>query len=304
MRKICICCGSDVDMVGAIPPVITFAGRVLSRPLAGGELAHCPVCNVSFRFPQPDKASLDELYRQGTSDNWKDVPADRVDWNISARWLFTHLNPNSSILDVGCFDGSFLNTIQKFKDRSGIEIHEEAGRKAQERGIKIVGKDFSDLNDIAQNFDAVTSFDVIEHAHNPLEFLKELVRLTKSGGTIILSTGNSDALSWKLEGSRYWYCTIGEHLAFINPKWCEVEGKRLGLEIKQVVKFSHTHSSLAKRVAELVKNLFFAITPKGFALLRRMGMGGDEYRTHSDMLMHPPTWLTAKDHFICIFTKQ
>jgi 2-polyprenyl-3-methyl-5-hydroxy-6-metoxy-1,4-benzoquinol methylase len=301
----CICCGSDeVVRTGKIPSVINFAGRLLSTPLKGGALVRCRNCSMAFRYPQLDKNSLDELYRQGKTENWQVPPGARTDWQIARHWLSTHLKLNSAILDIGCFDGGFLRTIEKAQDRYGIEIHEEAGKKAQERGIRIIGKDFADLKDVSATFDAVTSFDVIEHTQNPLEFLGQMVRLTKDGGMIIFSTGNSNALSWKLLGSRYWYCTIGEHLSFINPRWCEWVGKQHELELKQVIKFSHAQASWKQRFGEIVKNLFYAASPRGFAMLRQKGMGGDEYRTHKEMLYHPPTWMSAKDHFICVFAKK
>ncbi len=304
MQTKCICCeGGEVVNLGKIPSVISFAGRLLSVPLEGGSLVRCRKCGVSFRYPQLDKKSLDELYRQGKTENWQTAPNARGDWQIAGRWLLNHLKLEAAILDVGCFDGAFLSTVEKFQSRSGIEIHEEAGNKAQGHGIQIIGKDFAGLKDIAATFDAVTSFDVIEHAQNPLEFLKDIARLTNEGGIIILSTGNSDALSWKILGSRYWYCTIGEHLSFINPRWCEWAGKQLGLEIKQVIKFSHGNVSWKFRVGEVVKNLFYWLFPQGYSILRKMGMGGDEFRTYKEMLIHPPGWISANDHFICIYTK-
>ncbi|MBL0225858.1 MAG: methyltransferase domain-containing protein [Geobacteraceae bacterium] len=305
MKPPCICCCSDkIECVGTIQPVVSFAGRFLDKPLAGGELFRCRDCGVAFRHPHPGKSVLDELYRQGNSNNWQTAHSDRQDWQIAGRWIEQYLKPESAILDVGCFDGGFLKTIALTHRRFGIEIHEAAGKKAQEHGIQIIGKDFEDMAGVDETFDAVTSFDVIEHSQNPLEFLRHMAALTNNEGIVILSSGNSEALSWRFMGARYWYCTIGEHLSFICPTWCAWAGNQLGLELKQVITFCHVKPSWKQRVGDLVKNLFYKISPRGFAALRQKGMGGDEFRAHKEMLSHPPSWMSAKDHFICIFKKM
>ena len=302
----CICCNSDnVLCEGNIPPAIVFAGRLLDSPMSGGELFHCRECNVAFRYPQHDSKILNELYRQGKTDHWQPLHGKRQDWQIASKWIRRYLKTkNSSILDVGCFDGSFLNSLDYPFNRFGIEIHEEASIKAQECGVQIIGKNFTNLTDITTKFDVVTSFDVIEHSQNPFDFLRNLATLTKDGGIIIISTGNYDSVSWRLLGSRYWYCTIGEHLSFISPQWCEWGGNQLGLELKQIVKFSHANSTNKQRINELIKNLLYAVSPYLFACLRRAGMGGDEYRCSKDMLEHPPSWMSAKDHVICVYCKH
>lgn len=250
------------------------------------------------------KKSLDDLYRQGQTDNWQAPATTRTDWNVAGEWVARYSEAGSAILDVGCFDGGFLRTIDNRHGHFGIEIHEAARKKAEASGIQIIGNDFDNIAEQHMIFDVVTSFDVIEHTQNPFEFLERISGMTKSGGSIIFSTGNTDAISWRLLGSRYWYCTIGEHLSFINPKWCEWAGLKLGLELRQIVKFSHAPGSWRQRAGEVLKNLLYAASPTFFGLLRRVGMGGAEYRAHKSMLDHPPNWMSAKDHFICIYTKK
>ena len=150
----------------------------------------------------------------------------------------------------------------------------------------------------------VTAFDVIEHTHNPMDILAKLAGVTRDNGIVIVSTGNSDAPSWRLLGGRYWYCVIGEHLSFINPNWCAWAAPRVGLELKQTITFSHANATWWQRIVDVAKNLLYAVFPRGFAWLRMMGLGGEEYRGHKDLLSYPPNWMSAKDHFICLFVKK
>lgn len=300
----CICCGSDVLSLGEIPPVMIFAGQKLARPMHGGELLQCRTCGIEFRYPQPKKELLDRLYRNGKSDHWKSDDSRRADWLNAKNWIKDNISQDATLLDVGCFDGGFLATLSKNYRLHGLEIHEAASQRARNSGINILGADFKDIERSELQFDVITSFDVIEHTQNPLEFMLRLANATKRGGTIIVSTGNSDAPSWKILGAKYWYCTIGEHLVFINPAWCQWVAKKLDLDIVSVTTFSHLDAPLAKKLVDLIKNLIFSASPSIFSLLRRLGMGGKEYRQNVEMLRSPPSWMTAEDHFLCVFKKR
>ena len=301
----CVSCGSpSVVAVGEIPPAIRFAGQKLSSLLNGGALFECGVCGLSFRFPRPNKSELDELYKQGANENWQSSTAKRQDWHTANQWISKYLQSNSKILDVGCFDGGFLKSMNSDFRRFGIEIHDAAAERARSRDISIVGKNFGDMRTTDAPFDAVLAFDVIEHTEDPIAFLADLVSVTRKNGLIIISTGNTKALSWRLMGAAYWYCSIAEHLSFINPRWCHWATQVLDIELRHITRFSHKRANWLQRLSEMAKNLLYRISPRGFSLLRRWGLGSTDYRESRELSNYPPSWMLAKDHFICLFVKQ
>lgn len=301
----CVSCGaSDVSMVGTIPSEIRFGGRILSAPLPGGDLLRCHECELAFRYPRLEKSTLDALYRQSDSEHWASSPDKRTDWRLAGDWLSRCVPRDSSILDVGCWDGAFLQSAGSNGKRYGIEINQSARERAQVAGVQIIGTDFNALAQTSALFDAVTSFDVIEHTHDPAAFLCTLAKVTRENGVVIISSGNSDAVSWKLLGARYWYCTIAEHLSFISPRWCETVAPRVGLELRQIAKFSHVQLNWRKSLGQLLGNMFYAASPGGFSWLRARGLGGSLYRSHKELLRYPPNWMSANDHFIALFVKK
>ena len=242
------------------------------------------------------KIELDALYRAGASENWQHSSGARSDWALASRWI-NDLKGVKSVLDVGCFDGQFLASLDGV-ERFGVEIHEAATERAKSRGIKIVGADYESLAGFSRCFDVVTAFDVIEHVHDPGYFVRLLVDAVKPGGAVIISTGNTDALSWRFMGSRYWYCTIPEHISFINPRWCNWLADKLGLEIDRVQTFSHKQGARPEKIKNLVKNVAYRLAPGLAAFARRRGMGGVDVSGDGALLLTPPNWLTARDHFI------
>ena len=309
MKNNCPSCESrNIKLIGKIPYTDVFAGKALLVPLNGGELYSCDMCNCFFRFPRLPKREMDALYRLGDDENWTPLKDQkRPDWQIAYSWIHNNTT-NRQVLDVGCFSGEYLKgLLNTGADFYGIEIHKKAAERAMQYGVEIIGEDFECLRAVEKRFDVVTSFDVIEHVYNPKLFLNMLADVTKPGGEIIISTGNSMAISWRLMGSRYWYCTIGEHISFINPQWCEQVAHELGLEVTNVEYFSHAPPSrltLINRVKEIISNLVYRFLPIFFHSLRKSGFGSKDIVKHPVLLDYPPVWVTAKDHFIIRFRKK
>jgi SAM-dependent methyltransferase len=300
------CFSGDVILIGKTPSTDIFAGKNLLESLDGGSLYSCCICKCSFRFPRMSKSIMDAMYLEGDENNWSlGTGEERADWNIAYEWL-QRREANYQVLDVGCFSGGFLNGLNHNADIYGIELNEQAADKAKKMGVNIIGGDYERLGSLAQTFDVVTSFDVIEHTYSPASFLGSLAHVTKPNGEIIIATGNTMAPSWKLMGSRYWYCAIGEHLSFINPDWCQHVANKCGLELVEIQKFSHAKQknlSIVNKLKEAALNLIYRFLPFALRFARKHGMGGKDIKKHPELANFPPTWMTAQDHFIVKFRK-
>jgi 2-polyprenyl-3-methyl-5-hydroxy-6-metoxy-1,4-benzoquinol methylase len=111
-----------------------------------------------------------------------------------------------SILDVGCFAGTFLSLLreQDFNRQLGVDILETQIQYATRRfatgyrSFRHIGS-ISDLDKIDQTFDCVTLIEVIEHLTEVeiRELLAQIGRRLNRGGTFIMSTPNYISL-WPL----------------------------------------------------------------------------------------------------------
>ena len=297
----CPDCAGDTNFVGAIPATDVFAGRTLERRLPNFELFRCRQCALGFRWPRLLKEELDALYVQGDEATWTATPYSRHDWRIARGWLAAALDEGSSILDVGCFDGGFLEPLVSRFPCHGIEIHPMARKRAEGKGIDIIGSDFSA---ISGSFDCITALDVIEHVERPRVFLQDCLAAVRPGGFVLISTGNLDALPFRWIGSRYWYCTIAEHISFVSPAWFAGLDGSLGYGVLRQTTFAHGGTSLPLRVKDTARNIVYRLTPSVFKTLRRLGMGGKDVRTQPELADHPPGWGSARDHFMVLLVKQ
>lgn len=286
----CPACGSpEPRRIGAIPVASSFAGN----PMEGfaADLAVCRTCGLGFRSPQPPQDVLARLYEAGSGTAWSEATTDRRDWEIAAEMVARVSAAN--VLDVGCFDGAFLDSLPPGVERVGIEINVDAAATAKGRGVRIAAEDLFDASLGEERFDLVAAFDVIEHVHDPRAFLGTMAGLVRPGGHLLFATGNLDARTWKLMGSRYLYCWFQEHIAFVSPRWTLAEAARHGLEVVDIVRFGHGPQGARAFLAGAVKNLLYKLAPGLIARLRRAGVA-------PDVALPPPAWTGARDHFVAL----
>jgi SAM-dependent methyltransferase len=117
---------------------------------------------------------------------------------VYAQWLDTIAARSGTgrILDVGCALGTFLAIARaRGFDPHGVEISQFASSFARERrGLDVFTGDLEHFSAADASFDVVTFWDAIEHVTHPLENLKTARRLLRSGGLLLVTTDNFDAL--------------------------------------------------------------------------------------------------------------
>lgn len=298
------CCLTNTTLLGIIAPSNIFAGRVLEKERAGGTLWQCVDCHLLFRNPRPSAEEINKLYQSGYVDNWSTPVEQRTDWRLIQEWLKAQKEVKS-LIDVGCFDGRMLEFLGRDYEWLGVEIHPEAAQLARLKGVDVVGNNFASLPALNLKVDVALAVDVFEHSLDPKLFLASMAACVRPGGYIVVTTGNTEALSWRLMGSRYWYCHIAEHMSFINLSWAETIAPQLGLEIKYLRLFSHAEgkNSFKQGVYEASANLLLRFAPKLFKLFRRFGAGGIDLHRYPGLALAPPYWMTAKDHMLVVFKK-
>jgi 2-polyprenyl-3-methyl-5-hydroxy-6-metoxy-1,4-benzoquinol methylase len=299
----CPSCDADnVSLVGPIPDSYGFGGRYFDKPITGGHLVRCDDCGLQFRYPQLSKADLDQLYLNSTTEIWQYPTDGRPDWEIASR-LINSENSCRSVLDVGCFDGNFLRQLGPHFRLAGIEIHPEAAQRARDAGVQIVGSDLACLEELDEQYDVVVAFDVIEHVSDPKAFLASLIRVAKPDGLIIIATGNTASLPWRMMRGQYWYCAIAEHIAFINPSWCKRAAGDLHLSVTHIANYTRKPASFRRASMHAMANLLFLLAPRLAAhlkgLLKRLVQGRGNPESPA-----PPVWLAAADHFLVSFRKM
>jgi SAM-dependent methyltransferase len=117
-------------------------------------------------------------------------------WHIGRRRILATFVENicrevtdrrARILDVGCGTGANLLMLSKYGDAEGVDVSEDALAFCRERGldkVKLGAAEQLPYDDAT--FDLVTAFDVVEHIDDDLAGLKEMRRVLRPGGRVLL----------------------------------------------------------------------------------------------------------------------
>jgi 2-polyprenyl-3-methyl-5-hydroxy-6-metoxy-1,4-benzoquinol methylase len=148
---------------------------------------------------------------EATSISTASAREDYDDWHRSfdeaegnSPWhelVLAHLDqpPHHRILEIGCRRGGFAMRLAR--EQTGTVLGAdfsfaavaEAQARATARGIPNVEFRVEDIQDIwleSDSFDAVISCETIEHVPDPARAVRELARVLKPGGQLLLTTPN------------------------------------------------------------------------------------------------------------------
>ncbi len=254
------------------------------------EIKRCRHCGVLFTLPRPSEDDLVRMYDdgslQGVSEDgapfdgiecppWKQKEHDRIlnrmqDFRVRS----------GRLLDVGCLWGFFLTNAQ----RRGFEVF----------GVEPCGKAVRYVRDVlglttyrgslqsadlpAASFDAVSLLDVIEHLPDPVAQLREVYRITKREGLLVIVTPNSDGwlpqvVGIKRKAFRQPWCPIDNvpwHLWGFTPGTIVRCVDKVGFRVEAVEQLQPSIMTTNRSVDRPVwKEALFRTIAKGSEMLRR-----------------------------------
>lgn len=139
----------------------------------------------------------------------------------------------ATFVDYGCGGGAFLDLVKGSAAKTiAIEPCREFHASLEERGHQVFADDRGAIREFAGQVDILTSFGVIEHTENPLQYLQSIKSLLKPGGRAYIETDNlNDILMVAGPESFKQFFYRNAHLWYFSADSLSELVKKSGLEV-------------------------------------------------------------------------
>ncbi len=187
-------------------------------------LDSCSVCRCLFLNPMPGEEEIAGFYpNQYWWSGARSGLLKKLEAVYRRRALRGHVSFISKaaanrtgldLLDVGCGSASLLGLMKQRGFRvMGVDFSSEAAAVAKtENGVHVIVGSLEDAALPDRSFDIVTLFHVMEHVTNPRDVLKEVARILKPEGSVVLQVPNIDSWQFGMFGAQWYGLDIPRHV--------------------------------------------------------------------------------------------
>lgn len=215
-------------------------------------------------------------------------PGTLLRWYALKPIFKSEIKDDLIVLDIGSYDGSISSNLKKLfsnlkitivdMDKSGLQL-------AKEKGLNTLYASATELPLENSSVDVVLCLDLIEHVKEDDKVIKEISRVLKEGGKIILTTPMQNGVSFPFLSK--------QKIEAINKSWGHV---RKGYSLKNIEKlFKENKLAIIKRDKYFNFLTRFAYR---FSFLSGMSLKGKSLLYQIIVKLDPLTKYGSQEHII------
>lgn len=253
----CLLCGSD-----EIASVYELTDFWLEKDTTRSRFVQCARCSLVYQNPRPSASEISAFY-PAEYEVFQVRPKQKK--NFGFRYgmnkrssIITRFKVGGRLLDVGCANGQFLAWMRALGgwDVYGVEPSADAAIMARQEDLPVFTGSIEQADFPSGFFDVVTLWDVIEHVHDPSATLREVQRVLKPDGVLVMRLPNHDSVDAKIFG-KYW-------AGFDAPRHLYVFGIRTIEKLLENTRFTpFSYNSRVGGYLNFVKSVRFFMVGKG-----------------------------------------
>ncbi len=235
------------DFVFVLCPACEHKSYEIQFEKSGFSFVSCNRCETLYINPRPTHKMMMEFFIAAKSvKHWNDkifptseksrrrdifIPRAKLTNEICER----NNIPRNTLADVGAGFGTFcqaiadLNTFEKIV---AIEPCHEFAQSCRERGIDTIELPIEEVK--ANQFNVITSFEVLYHSFAPKEFLLSCWRALAPGGLLIITTPNSKGFDLLVAGQTAASLDGPNHMNSFNAQSLSTLLEHSGFEIVEI----------------------------------------------------------------------
>lgn len=191
----------------------------------------CNKCELEFANPliEGSKNFYDWITKHASY-----YPQDRWEWFEVKRHIQDKCKKNSTLLEIGCGNGLFLDLMKDVKNINsfGIDITEESIKECRKKELNVSCIDLDSFikKNNKKKFDFIVMFHCLEHLVNPKELINSALTLLNPNGRLFISTPYSPLIF-----EPTWFDPLNyppHHMTRWNEKSYQALADQFNLQIK------------------------------------------------------------------------
>ena len=187
-------------------------------------------------------------------------------WYALKKILKSEIKDGSITIDIGSYDGFIpynLKNIFPNLNITTVDIDKSGLQLARNQRLNVLQASALELPIRDNRVDVVLCLDIIEHVKEDSRLIKEISRVLKKGGKVILSTPMQNGISFPLISK--------EKSKIINKNWGHV---RMGYDLKELeILFKNDDLAIEKnsKYFNLFTKLAYLFLLSSYPILNRVG---------------------------------
>lgn len=238
----CIGCGNEnFEVVNISNQSISEDNKELINPIR--IWVKCSECDLIYANPIPSENSLNRYYSLIAKEKFGGIYGnidDRFEFLVSLankrlEKIELYNKGEKTLLDIGTGIGVFTGiALDRGWKAEGLELTSEDCEYAKEKfDLNLKQENFYSFSE-DKKYDVVTLFEVIEHLQNPLKDLKQINKLVKDKGILVLATPIQDTLYGKKMKENNVFWNVVTHLSYFTKNVMLNYLKESGFEVLEI----------------------------------------------------------------------
>jgi len=214
---------------------------------SGFMFVSCNACETVYINPRPTNEMVikffttarslkhwnDKIFPTSEESRRRDIFVPRA--NLVDKICEQNNVPKEALVDVGAGFGTFCQAVSElktFRKTVAIEPCHELAQSCRKRGIDTIELPIEQVE--SNQFNVITSFEVLYHSFAPKQFLLSCRRILMPGGLLILTTPNSKGFDLLVAGKSADSLDGPNHMNSFNPYSLRLLLERCGFEVIEI----------------------------------------------------------------------
>ncbi|MBU1147869.1 MAG: class I SAM-dependent methyltransferase [Candidatus Omnitrophica bacterium] len=194
-------------------------------------LVRCKQCGLIYISPRPRRELIINGYSSAQDRQYVSQERGRTVTFKNCLKIIKRLSDKGKLLDIGAASGIFVKVAKDAGYQAcGVEPSLWMCKIAKERyGVSVFPGTLEAAGFKDDSFDIITMWDVLEHVPDPMKTLKDVKRVLKPGGLLIVNYPRIDDPLARIFGRKWWFL-LSVHLFYFTPKTLLAYMEKLGFE--------------------------------------------------------------------------